>query len=317
MGREDDRQETVGRLAALLHLRDEESSISPMAATADEPERGVRRRVCCLGSINVDVTLRLDRLPERHEKVVARAARVGGGGSAANTAVWLSRQGLSVMMRGWVGDDALGMFALSDLQANGVDTRGVKVLPVTSPIAVCLAPPDDKRIIISPIVEAPWTPYDAEDLYEDVDWLHTTICEATFLRRARNSGCRPGAILSLELDGRYDPAFAGLADYLFTNSDELARRLETDDPARFIMEKHGADHATWFITQGMNGATIIGGGKVETVTTTPIEPIDRTGGGDAFNAGVIAALLSGADAQSAAMAGLLLATQALRRLGAH
>ena len=313
MEREDDNQET----AALLHLRGEESNISPMAATADEPERGERGRFCCLGSINVDVALRLDRLPERHEKLVAREARVGGGGSAANTAVWLSRQGLSVLMRGWVGDDPLGMFALSDLRANGVDTRGVKLLPVASPIAVCLSPPDDKRIIVSPIVEAPWTPYDAGDLYEGVDWLHTTICEAAFLRNARNSGCSRKAVLSLELDGRYDPAFAGLADYLFTNSDELARRLETDDPARFIMEKHGADHATWFITQGVNGATIIGGGKVETVTAIPIEPVDRTGGGDAFNAGVIAALSSGADAQSAAMAGLLLAAQALGRLGAH
>ena len=242
-------------------------------------------------------------------------SRVGGGGSAANTAVWLSRQGLSVTMRGWVGDDALGQFALSDLRANGVDTRGVKVLPLASPFAVCLSPPDDKRIIVSPIVEAPWTPCDGGAFLEDVDWLHTTLYETSFLRHVRNAG--PGATLSLELDGRYDPAFANLADFLFTNSDELARRLQTDDPAAFIKERHGADRATWFVTQGMNGATIIGGGQVQTVTASPVDPVDRTGGGDAFNAGVIAALSSGADAQSAAMAGLLLAAQALRLLGAH
>ena len=288
-----------------------------MDAIADEPKRGAPKRVCCLGSINVDVTLRLDRLPEQHEKLVAQEARVGGGGSAANTAVWLSRQGLSVKMRGWVGDDALGMFALADLRANGVDTRGVKVLPIASPIAVCLAPPDDKRIIISPIVEAPWTPDDLGDFDEDVDWLHTTNCEDVFLRHAKSLGRNRGTILSLELDGRYDPAFPRIADYLFTNSDELTRRLGTGDLAGFITEKHGADPATWFVTQGMDGAMIIGGGKVETVTATPIEPVDRTGGGDAFNAGVIAALLSGADPQSAAMAGLLLAAQALGRLGAH
>jgi len=288
-----------------------------MAAIADEPKRGAPKRVCCLGSINVDVTLRLDRLPEQHEKLVAREARVGGGGSAANTATWLSRQGLSVEMRGWLGDDALGMLALADLRANGVDTRGVKLLPIASPIAVCLAPPDDKRIIISPIVEAPWTPYDLGDSYGDVDWLHTTQCEAAFLRHAKSLGRKRGTLLSLELDGRYDPAFPSVADYLFTNADELARRLGTADLAGFIKEKHGADPATWFVTQGMDGAMIIGGGKVETATAIPIEPVDRTGGGDAFNAGVIAALSSGADPQSAAMAGLRLAAQALGRLGAH
>jgi len=288
-----------------------------MVAIADEPKRGVLKRVCCLGSINVDVSLRLDRLPEQHEKLVAHEARVGGGGSAANTAVWLSRQGLSVEMRGWLGDDALGMFALADLRANGVDTRGVKMLPIASPIAVCLAPPDDKRIIISPIVEAPWTPYDLGDSFEDVDWLHTTNYETVFLRHAKSSGRKRGTLLSLELDGRYDPAFPSIADYLFTNADELARTLGTADLAGFITEKHGADPATWFVTQGMDGAMIIGGGKIETVTAIPIEPVDRTGGGDAFNAGVIAALLSGADPRSAAMAGLRLAAQALGRLGAH
>jgi len=288
-----------------------------MAAIADEPKSGLPKRVCCLGSINVDITLRLDRLPERHEKILAQEAHVGGGGSAANTAIWLSRQGLRVEMRGWLGDDALGRLALADLRANGVDTRGVKLLPIASPIAVCLSPPDDKRIITSPIVEAPWTPYDLGDSYEDVDWLHTTHDEAAFLRHAKSSGRKRGTLLSLELDGRYDPALASIADYLFTNADELARRLGTTDLAGFIKEKHGADRATWFVTQGMDGAMIIGGERVETVTAMPIEPIDRTGGGDAFNAGVIAALLAGADPPSAAMAGLRLAPQALGRLGAH
>ncbi len=288
-----------------------------LATGADRREGGVRKRVCCLGSINVDVSLRLDRLPVQHEKLEAREARVSGGGSAANTAVWLSRQGYAVEMRGWVGEDALGAIALADLRANGVDTRGVKVLPVASPIAVCLAPPGDKRIIFSPIVAAPWTPYDHGDFYEDVDWLHTTIGEAAFVRHAKSASREQGTIISVELDGRYDPAYASTADYLFTNSDELARRLGTGDLAGFIKEKHGADPATWFVTQGEQGAMIIGGGQVETVAAISIEPVDRTGGGDAFNAGVIAALLSGADPRSAALAGLKMAERALRRLGAH
>jgi sugar/nucleoside kinase (ribokinase family) len=288
-----------------------------MAATANEPEPGATRRVCCLGSINADVTVRLDRLPDRHEKIAARETRVGGGGSAANTAVWLSRQGLNVRMLGWVGDDPLGQLALSDLRANGVDTCGVKVLPVASPIAVCLAPPDDNRIIVSPVVAAPWSPYDVTDFFAGADWLHTTLCDESFLRHVRNPDGAPQVTLSLELNGRYDPVFASLADYLFTNSDELARRLKTDDPVGFIKEKHGADRATWFVTQGMKGVTIVAGGKVQTAAAIPVEPVDRTGGGDAFNAGAIAALSSGADVSSAAKAGLGLATQALLRLGAH
>ena len=179
-----------------LHPRVWRSNVSRMAVHANEPEPGANRRICCLGSINADVTVRLDRLPDRHEKISARETRVGGGGSAANTAVWLSRQGLSVSMLGWVGDDPLGQLALSDLRANGVDTCGVKVLPVASPIAVCLSPPDDNRIIVSPVIAAPWSPFDVVDLFADADWLHTTICEAAFLRR-REKRARRAASCSL------------------------------------------------------------------------------------------------------------------------
>jgi ribokinase len=220
-------------------------------------------------------------------------------------------------MLGWVGDDALGALALADLRTNGVDTGGVKVLPVASPVAVCLSPPDDNRIIVSPVIAAPWSAYDVVDLFAGAGWLHTTLCEVSFLRDARGALAAPQAVLSLELNGRYDPAFASLADYLFTNYDELARRLNTDDPVGFIQEKHAADRATWFVTQGMKGVTIIAGGRVETAAAIPVEPVDRTGGGDAFNAGAIAALSSGADVASAARAGLGLAAQALLRLGAH
>jgi sugar/nucleoside kinase (ribokinase family) len=268
--------------------------------------------VCCLGSINFDVTLRLDRLPEPHEKIPANAVAVGGGGSAANTAVWLSRAGVRVRMLGWVGDDLLGAFVLRDLAAEGVDVTGVKVVRSSSPIAVCLSPPGDKRIITSPTLDAPWTPEDALPSAAEADWLHVTIRDASFLSRARGA-----SRLSLELNGSYDPAFAKSADCLFTNRDELARAVGSDNPMGFLLERHGGDPAIWFVTHGRDGAMILRAGRVETVPTIAVEPVDRTGGGDAFNAGVIAGLLAGAEPASAARMGLRLAAEAIGRLGAR
>ncbi|PPD45812.1 MAG: carbohydrate kinase family protein [Methylocystis sp.] len=269
--------------------------------------------VCCLGSINFDVALQVDRLPEPHEKIRARAVATGGGGSACNTAVWLARQGARTRMLGWVGDDALGAFVLRALAAEGVDVAGVKVLHAASPVAICLSPPDDKRIVTSPVIDAPWTPDDALPFAEGADWLHTTVADAAFLSRGRGTRRR----LSLELDGRYDPAFARAADYLFTNQDELARALGTDHPVRLLIERHRDDAAVWFVTNGRKGATIIRGGRAETVAAVPVEPVDRTGGGDAFNAGVIASLLSGAEPAEAVRMGLELAAKAISRLGAR
>lgn len=273
--------------------------------------------VACMGSINVDVTFRLDRLPRRHEKLSACEARLSGGGSASNTAVWLSRQGFRVRMHGWVGDDFLGAFALKDLQANGVETNGVKLLPATTPVAACFALPEDKRIVTSPKADAPWTPGDAAEFAKDARWLHTTVNDLDFLLRARDVAENRPIPLSLELNGRYDPAFATVANYVFTNHDELAEASGAADPIGLIAKRHGADPAIWFITHGEAGATIISAGEVRTVAAAPVRPLDRTGGGDAFDAGVIAALLAGADVESAAGAGLQLAAQAIARLGAR
>jgi len=229
------------------------------------------------GSIKVDEVFRLDRIPDRHEKIPACDVKVGGGGSAANTAVWLSRQGLDVRMHGWVGDDLHGAFALRDLQASGVSTSGVKTASAATSTAVSLAPPDDKRIITSHRADAPSAPQDVAEIVAGAPWLHITSC---------------------------DPEFLSRAPYLFTNHDELTRALTARDPIAFIANEHKADVA------------IISAGKVSRVAATPIEPVDRTGGGDALNAGVIAGLLSGADFEAAAQAGLQLAARPMARLGA-
>lgn len=268
--------------------------------------------ICCLGSINFDIAMRLDRMPGPHEKVQAQAVSSGGGGSAANTAVWLARNGATVRMLGWVGDDVLGGFVLRDLAAEGVDIAGVTVLAAPSPVAICLSPTGDNRIVTSPVVLAPWTPDDALPFARDADWLHTTVRDPAFLGRARVA-----RRLSVELNGSYDPAFARTADFLFTNRDELARAVGAEEPMRFLAERHAADPAIWFVTHGGAGAKIMSGGRIETVPTVPVEPVDRTGGGDAFNAGVIAGLLGGADPVTAASAGLRLAAQAIGRLGAR
>lgn len=273
--------------------------------------------VACIGGINIDLTARLDRLPRHHEKHPACAIKVDGGGSASNTAVWLARSGMGVRMHGWVGADPLGKFALEDLYANGVDTRYVETIPTQTPLALCLALPDDKRIITTPFLNAPWDPVDCLEDIGNAAWVHTTVCDRTFLNCARSTTANTAIPLSLDLGGGYEACFATFASHLFANFDELSCVLETNDPLTFIAQKHRDDGAVWFVTMGDRGAAIVKAGNVTAAAVAPVEPIDRTGGGDAFNAGVIAAMLSGADEQEAALRGLQLAAQAIVRLGAH
>ncbi|CAK8996043.1 unnamed protein product [Durusdinium trenchii] len=83
-------------------------------------------RITVVGSINVDVTMEVARLPERHETLTASkpAVKLALGGKGANQAVAAARLGAAVRFVGRVGADAHGAWLLDVLNSNGVDTSG-------------------------------------------------------------------------------------------------------------------------------------------------------------------------------------------------
>src|ERR1700747_3380367 len=78
--------------------------------------------IVCVGSINVDFIFATARWPYEHEKYRAEGYVCASGGSAANTAIELSRLGRKVTMVGGIGNDDLGNIALRSLIKAGVNT---------------------------------------------------------------------------------------------------------------------------------------------------------------------------------------------------
>ncbi len=82
--------------------------------------------VVVVGSINADLTARVGAFPRPGETVVADELTCSWGGKGANQAVAAARAGARVVLFGCVGSDHLGLAALADLRASGVDTTGVQ-----------------------------------------------------------------------------------------------------------------------------------------------------------------------------------------------
>lgn len=81
--------------------------------------------LCVVGSINVDLTASVDRLPGAGETVLGGELRRAPGGKGANQAVAAARLGGRVRMIGAVGDDGDGQGMLDALRNAGVDVSGV------------------------------------------------------------------------------------------------------------------------------------------------------------------------------------------------
>ena len=81
--------------------------------------------VVVFGSINIDISVTLERAPERGETVLSDGCVISPGGKGANQAHAARRVGAEVAMVGRVGADAFAGPALARLRAEGVDLAHV------------------------------------------------------------------------------------------------------------------------------------------------------------------------------------------------
>jgi ribokinase len=83
--------------------------------------------VAVLGSINMDLVVRVSELPHPGDTVLGDRLHTIPGGKGANQAVAAARLGAHVRMVGRVGADAFGAELVAGLREDGVDTSGVAV----------------------------------------------------------------------------------------------------------------------------------------------------------------------------------------------
>ncbi|MBT9330632.1 ribokinase [Paracidobacterium acidisoli] len=110
-----------------------------------------KKPVVVVGSINIDLVVRAERIPVEGETVQGRDFQIHPGGKGANQAVAVGRLGYPVAMIGRIGDDAFGEQLREHLAGAGVDISAVAVSPGTSGVAVIVVSDNgENSIVITP-----------------------------------------------------------------------------------------------------------------------------------------------------------------------
>jgi ribokinase len=106
--------------------------------------------IIVFGSINMDMFIDSDRMPEVGETVVCPSYETSPGGKGANQALAALRAGAKVALVGRSGDDGMGTRIVTNLRREGVMTSGVAQSSQPTGCAIILrGPHGENRIIVA------------------------------------------------------------------------------------------------------------------------------------------------------------------------
>lgn len=239
-------------------------------------------RVCVVGSVNLDLTFTVTRLPGAGETVLASQLSTAPGGKGGNQAVAAARAGAHVQFVGAVGTDHTAQTLRRHLEDNGVGTDGVTVVPGPSGTASIVVDADaENTIVVAPGANSHLTLDSAavRDLVADHDVVLLQLeiplpTAAVAARVARQVGATVILNASPPADRAELAELAPLVDVVVVNE---AEARQWDWPVPHLVTTLGAD-----------GAAYVGDGEKRNVSAPAVEAIDTTGAGDVF-AGVLAA----------------------------
>jgi ribokinase len=256
-------------------------------SSAPSESRRPAGRVVVLGSLNVDHTVWVERLPDPGETLLGRVHTVTLGGKGLNQAVTAARQGASVAMVGCVGEDIDGAQVIAALEHERIDATLVRRHPELPTGRAHITVADDGA---NTIVVVPGANVSADFPAASLAGAQVLLAQlespldvvVTALNVARAAGVvtvlNPSPAIPLPRE------VLDLVDYLIPNEHE-ARALEVDHdyPAT----------GTLIVTHGDAGASVRKGGREKWLPAVPVERvIDPTAAGDAF-CGTLAAGLAG------------------------
>ena len=261
--------------------------------------------VLVVGSYNAGLTVYGPRLPRPGETVVGDGFDAGPGGKGANQAIGARRLGADVTFVTKLGDDLFGRQARAVLTAEGLPEWGILTGQAATGVAFILVDAAAENMIaIAPGANLELAPADVLTLGEQVRDAGIVLvqleCEASLAvgiaAWARDTGKR--AILNPAPARELSAAELKAFEIITPNETELHALADSagtggDGPAEQAAALVRAGVPNVVVTLGQDGALWASPDGVRTFPAPVVRAVDTTGAGDAFNAGLVAALARG------------------------
>jgi len=270
-------------------------------------------KIAVVGSYATGLTMKVNRLPSAGETLLGSGYRIDHGGKGSNQAVACARLGAHVSFVAKIGEDSFGDSALQLYREEGVEMAHVE-RAAKAPTGVgfiiveaahgqnCIAvdPGANELLSAADVARASGAFDSAAAVLSQLE-IPVPAAEAA-MAQGRSHGAvtilNPAPVRSLPV------SVLQLVDVLTPNETE-AKVLAGHNPAEAAdaevvareLIRSGVRQVV--MTLGRKGALIVTASSVRHVPGIEVSPVDSTGAGDAFNAGLATALAHGATLEAA------------------
>lgn len=234
--------------------------------------------ITVVGSANIDLVARCERLPRPGETLTDATFERVAGGKGANQAVAAARLGAEVRFVGRIGTDDL---VLQSLEAEGIDITGVVRDEGESGVALILVDAGGENVIVvAPGANRRLRPEDIDIGQSDAVIAQQEI-PAAAAAAAADRAAAAGAFFCLNAAPARGPL-------------ELDRQPDLLVVNRYEYEQVRPYNGLTAVTMGAEGAVLLEGGRQIAEATPPrVNVMDGTAAGDAFVAALVHGLLTG------------------------
>jgi ribokinase len=291
----------------------------------------MQKPIVVVGSINLDLVVAADRIPRVGETIIGNTFNTFYGGKGANQAVAVAKLGYPVSMVGNVGSDTFGRQLRSGLKDAGVDITYVNTVEGPSGVAlITTGRLGDNNIVVVPGANGHLTP-------ELLEKAATILEGAGFLLVQLEIPLETVDYLTLfaehhDIPLMLDPAPARelprallrRLTWITPNETEASELIKAGSENGNHDSYATADHLlasgvkNVLLKLGSRGCLIAQPNRLKKlIPAFPVNAVDTTGAGDAFNAGFAVALMRGLPVTQSAILASATAAISVSRHGAQ